>query len=104
MYPHDRLTVVQPTTLELLQRQGQPALICLKDAARISGVAVQTLRNQISLGRCQLKTIKRGGRRFVRLQDLAEFIDGSPGGNEPTVRRTGRLTKREEIERRNGRC
>jgi hypothetical protein len=87
-------------SLKLLQRQGQPALICLKDAARISGVAVQTLRNQISQGRCQLKTIKRGGRRLVRLQDLEEFIDGSSGGNEPTARRTGRLTKREEIRRR----
>lgn len=103
MYPRNRLLTAPPTTLELLQRQGLPALVSLKEAARVSSFAVQTLRNQICQGRCQLKTIKLGGRRFARLQDLADFIDGSHGGNEPTARRTGRLTKREEIERRNGR-
>jgi hypothetical protein len=71
--------------------------------ARISGIAVQTLRNQICQGRCQLETIKLGGRRYVRVQDLADFLDGVRGATEPIQRRTGRLTKREEIERRNGR-
>lgn len=51
-----------------------------------------------------MKTVKLGARRYVRLQDLAEYIDNAGGEGEPTKRRTGRLTKRKEIERRNGRC
>jgi hypothetical protein len=104
MPSYTRPTTHHISTFESLQQQGVPALVRLKEAARISSTAVQTLYNQISQGRCRMKTVKLGARRYVRLQDLAEYIDNAGGGGEPTKRRTGRLTKREEIERRNGRC
>lgn len=101
MYRPNRPFTAQSSTLEQLQRQGLPALVCLKEAARISSASVQTLYNQISQGRCRMKTIKLGSRRYVRLQDLAEYIDGVCVAIEPAPRRTGRLTKAEEIRRRN---
>jgi hypothetical protein len=50
-----------------------------------------------------MKTVKRVAPRCVRPQDLAECIDDVGSGVGPSQRRTGRLTKREEIARRNGR-
>ena len=92
-------------TLSLLSTR-YPAVVDLVDAARECARAHQTLLNELSAGRCRLKCFKQGRRWYVRLVDLADYIDAGASttsvskSTEP--RRRGRPTKAEQIARRLG--
>ena len=90
-----------PTTTEELIQQAVKGrvLVSVPEAARICGLACQTVYNAIATesgvisGR-QLQTIKIGKRRLVRIQDLADWIDAHG------KRRPGRPRKAEKIAQR----
>lgn len=94
-------------TLSLLSTR-YPAVVDLVDAARECARAHQTLLNELSAGRCRLKCFKQGRRWYVRLVDLADYIDAHalgrvPGitpSQTPSTRKRGRPTKAETIARR----
>ena len=94
-------------TLSLLSTR-YPAVVDLVDAARECARAHQTLLNELSAGQCRLKCFKQGRRWYVRLVDLADYIDAHalgrvPGiapSQTPSTRKRGRPTKAETIARR----
>ena len=94
-------------TLSLLSTR-YPAVVDLVDAARECARAHQTLLNELSAGRCRLKCFKQGRRWYVRLVDLADYIDAHALGGQhgvtpsetPSTRKRGRPTKAETIARR----
>jgi len=94
-------------TLSLLSTR-YPAVVDLVDAARECARAHQTLLNELSAGRCRLKCFKQGRRWYVRLVDLADYIDTHASGRQPSItpaltvatRKRGRPTKAETIARR----
>ena len=94
-------------TLSLLSNR-YPAVVDLVDAARECARAHQTLLNELSAGRCRLKCFKQGRRWYVRLQDLADYIDSQALGRGHLVmpaatelsRKRGRPTKAAAIARR----
>jgi hypothetical protein len=91
-------------TLGLLTSK-YPAVIDLALAAHECSRAHQTLLNELSSGRCSLKCFKQGRRWYVRLVDLAGYIDGhfdqlQSRSSITQVRRRGRPTKAEMIAKR----
>lgn len=68
---------MQPlTTFEILSaRYPGQFLILAVEAAPVLGIAEQTVRNQISTKKFPVPTHKIGARRFVRLDELARYID-----------------------------
>lgn len=98
-------TVQQSPTLTLLSYK-YAAVIDLTIAARECGRAHQTFLNELSADRCKLKCFKQGRRWYVRLVDLAAYIDShfqpSPSdAHRSVVPKRGRPTKAEIIARRN---
>jgi hypothetical protein len=83
-----------------------PAVIELIDAARECGRAHQTFLNELSSGRCKLNCFKQGRRWYVRLIDLAQYIDGhfqpslTNDVAQPVGIKRGRPSKAEQIARR----
>jgi hypothetical protein len=76
-------------TLELvLHLSNGAALVPLKRAAAIIGREAQTLRNQLSLGKCPLAPVRMGRSLYFRADDLAKFIDQGrekqPGRGRPS--------------------
>lgn len=56
---------------------GGKAVVSEKQAGEIvGGISVKTLRNLRFEGKELLPTIEIGGRRYVYVADIAEFIDG----------------------------
>lgn len=88
-------------TLTLLASR-HAAVVDLKSAAREAGRAHQTFLNELSSGRCLLKCFKVGRRWYVRVHDLAAFIDGQAEAHRELglPRRRGRPTKAETVARR----
>lgn len=81
-------------TLELVLRQSNGAiLIPLKRAATILGREPQTIRNQLTLGKCRLVPVRQGRSVFFRADDVAAEIDRAA---TPALRR-GRPTKAERV-------
>jgi hypothetical protein len=91
---------MNPDTLELVLRQSNGAiLIPLKRAATILGREPQTIRNQLSLGKCPLIPVRMGRSVFFRADDLAREIDQA---RTQQHNRRGRPTKAEKVrEQRN---
>lgn len=87
-------------TLELVLRQSNGAiLIPLKRAAGILGREPQTIRNQLSLGKCRIPPVRIGRSVFFRADDLASEIDqakSSPGPRRGRPRKSERLGHRDE--------
>jgi hypothetical protein len=97
--------VQQSPTLTLLSYK-YAAVIDLAVAAHECGRAHQTFLNELSANRCRLKCFKQGRRWYVRLVDLADYIDGHflPTATAETKfvqPKRGRPTKAEMIGRRN---
>ena len=91
-----------PMTLQLLSAR-YPAVVELPIAAQECSIAHQTLLNQICKGTCPLPVFKQGRRWYVRLVDLAEYIDRRFLLSNPQQiarPKRGRPTKAEEIARR----
>ncbi len=82
------------STLDLLVRQFPgAAAIPLRQAGPCIGLDWRTLANREAQGRPILPSIKVGGRRMVKLLDLAAYIDSlgapaaTPPSQEPQVKR-----------------
>ena len=75
-------------TLQILLAQfdGQ-ILIPFTSAAKAAGFAEQTARNLDSRQKFPIRTQKRGARRFIHVNDLAEYID---------MKQKGRPTKAQQ--------
>lgn len=91
-------------TLHLLTAK-YPAVVDLVVAARECSRAHQTFLNELSSGRCTLRCFKQGRRWYVRLVDLAGYIDGhfdhlQMGALSKQPPRRGRPTKAEMIAKR----
>lgn len=85
------------TYLELLSKQfdGQH-LLSIKQAAAPLGLTVPTANNRASLGTFPVPVVRDGGRKKVRLIDLAKYLCGEV---QP-ARKRGRPRKTEQIARR----
>ena len=72
-------------TLDLLMTvAGGKAIITEREAGEIlGGVSLKRLRNLRSEGNELIPTMQIGGRRFVCLTDLAEFVDRQRSGKTP---------------------
>jgi hypothetical protein len=68
------------STLQILLAKfdGQ-VLIPFLPAAGAIGLAEQTARNRLSAGTFPVQTVLNGSRRFVHIEDLANFIDSLRG-------------------------
>lgn len=87
------------TTLQLLLARFPGAVqIPFSSAATAIGMAVQTGRNQLVRGTFPVRTIKLGGRRMVRLDDLAKYLDGAARTSGESGKRRGAPTKEERLE------
>lgn len=87
------------TTLDLVLREARGAVrVPLKRAATILGLEAQTLRNQLSQGRCSLTPLRDGRSVFFSAQEIAEKIDA---GRQAAPRR-GRPSNAERAARRAG--
>lgn len=74
------------STLDLLVRQFPgAAAIPLRQAGPCLGLDWRTLANREAQGRPILPSVKVGGRRMVKLLDLAAYIDslGAPAATPP---------------------
>lgn len=90
-------------TLDLLMTAaGGKAIITEREAGEIlGGVSLKRLRNLRSEGNELIPTMQIGGRRFVCLTDLADFVDRQRSG-APTVSTQPRIsikTKRRAVGR-----
>lgn len=54
----------------------QKQLISVSDCAGAINITPKTARNWLSMGRFPIPTVKIGGRRMVRVQDLEAFVAG----------------------------
>lgn len=64
------------SSLAILQAQFPGQIrIQLTSSAKVLDLAEQSIRNQISKGTFPIPTVLDGGRRFVFIQDLAEFLE-----------------------------
>ena len=80
-------------TLDLVLRQSNGAiLIPLKRAAGILGREPQTIRNQLSLGKCPLSAVRMGRSVFFRADDLAREIDQAQAQPRPKLGRPSKST------------
>jgi hypothetical protein len=78
----------------LLARHGGKVLIPFVEASTTAGMAEQTARNSHSRGDYPMPTVEVGRRRFVHVQDLAEYIDSL---RQPKQKR-GARTKKARLE------
>jgi len=76
-------------TFELLMAAaGGKAVVTEKKAGEIiGGVSIKRLRNLRSEGKELIPTMQIGGRRFVCITDLAEFVDRQRAGAAPAAPR-----------------
>lgn len=77
----------------LLAQHDGKVLIPFAAASSTAGMAEQTARNALSRGDYPIPTVEVGRRRFVHVQDLAEYIESL---RQPKPRR-GRKSKKESI-------
>lgn len=78
---------MQNHTLEILQNNHPGSvLLSLSQVAVALSVATGTLQNEINKKTIRLKTIKRGGRRLVHLNELARYIDELDSSTLPVKR------------------
>jgi len=83
------------STIQLLMaRFNGQILIPFVDAVTSAGFQEQTARNMMYKGKFPIPTLLSGSRRFVHIEDLAQFIEGLRAQNQPQAKtRRGRPTK-----------
>ncbi|MDR3413335.1 MAG: hypothetical protein P4L87_20675 [Formivibrio sp.] len=85
-------------TLDIVLRQSKGALLVpLKTTADLIGLEAQTLRNQLSEGRCAFLPIKKKNkyeRTLFDARDIAHYIDARRSAGTPEQKR-GRPTIKE---------
>lgn len=80
------------STLKILLAQfNGKILIPFAFASEIAGIPEQTARNQKSNGTYPIKTVPRGSRIFIHIEDLANYIESLRG--ESSKPKRGRPTK-----------
>lgn len=86
----------------LLARHGGQLIIPFIDAAGSIGIPQQTARNELARGTFPVPTLRRGGRRFVAITDLAEYLDKLYAQRDTLQpqRKKGRPTKAEQVAKR----
>lgn len=87
-------------TLKLLLARFPGAIqIPLAHAAAACGISTQTARNQLVKGVFPIPTFRLGGRRMVRLDDLASHLDAVSGKAKqaPAGPRRGTSLKAERL-------
>lgn len=85
---------ISSTLQILLARFNGQILIPLVPAAESVGIPQQTARNKLTAGKFPIPTVEIGARRFIHIEDLANFVDSL---RQPRPKR-GRKTKKENIE------
>lgn len=89
---------INPTiTILLAQFKGQ-VLIPFAAGAECVGIPEQTARNKLVKGEFPIPTVLSGGRRFVHVQDLANYVESLRESQGKKTKR-GRPTKAETISR-----
>lgn len=64
------------TTLDLLLRQfGGAHLVTIRQSGLVIGLQPQTSYNLVSRGKFPLPLVDTGGKRMVRVVDIAKYID-----------------------------
>lgn len=91
---------ISSTLQILLARFGGQVLIPFTQAAESVGIAQQTARNQLVSGKFPVPTLEIGTRRFIHIEDLANFVESL---RQPKPRR-GAGTKKARIEAEQGRA
>ena len=87
-------------TLQLLLAQFNNAhIVTIKQAGAAIGLQQQTTYNQIHTRRFPIPLVDGGGKRMVRVIDIAAFIDGLPPSQKPFKVRRGRPTHKERAAR-----
>lgn len=81
---------ISSTLQILLARFGGQVLIPFTQAAESVGIAQQTARNQLVSGKFPVPTLEIGTRRFIHIQDLANFVESL---RSPPPKKPGRPTK-----------
>lgn len=87
--------VNQTITILLAQFKGQ-VLIPFAAAAECVGIPEQTARNKLVKGEFPIPTVLSGGRRFIHIQDLANYVDALRESQSKKNRR-GPRTKAEKM-------
>lgn len=64
-----------PTITILLARFNGQVLIPFASAVECVGIAVQTARNKLNRNEFPIATLLSGGRRFIHIQDLANYVE-----------------------------
>lgn len=85
---------LSPTIQILLARFNGQVLIPFTQGAETVGIAQQTARNQLAAGKFPMPTITVGARRFIHIEDLANFVEGH---RQPKPKR-GARTKKARVE------
>lgn len=65
-----------PTLTILMARFNSQVLVPFAAGAECVGIAVQTARNKLNRGEFPIPTLLSGGRRFIHIQDLANYVEG----------------------------
>jgi len=82
---------ISQTLQILLARFGGQVLIPFTDGSESVGISAQTARNRLSNGSFPMATCAIGGRRFIHISDLANFVDSLQ--EKPAKTKRGRPTK-----------
>ncbi|MCW3479979.1 helix-turn-helix domain-containing protein [Neisseriaceae bacterium JH1-16] len=91
---------------ELLLALRYPAVLSVRQACEELSLSYAATLNSLSKGSCQIPFYKNGRRWYIRLADLASYIDRSPlhdvssKCSPSTKRRRGRPTKVEQVRQR----
>jgi hypothetical protein len=59
-------------------------MVSISEAASLLGLRPKTLYNQISVGCCPIPTLKLGGRRLIRIEDLCALTGSDYPLRSPT--------------------
>lgn len=84
------------STLQILMDKfdGQ-VLIPLAQASKSIGIPEQTARNRLVSGNFPIPTVLNGSRRFIHIQDLANFVESL---RSPPPKKPGRPTKASKLQ------
>ena len=98
---HDLLTQHRSPIVEiLLARFDGQLLIPFLESAGTLGYKQQTARNELARGEFPIPTLRRGGRRFVVITDLADYLEQLYASRDlppPPKKKLGRPTKAEQV-------
>jgi hypothetical protein len=98
---HDQLTQARSPIVDvLLSKHGGQLIIPFLEAAESLGYKQQTARNELVRGSFPIPTLRRGGRRFVAITDLADYLEQLYATRDlppPPIKKIGRPSKVEQV-------